>query len=332
MTTLDERYPDLLRDQLDPAARRLVHDLDTVCAATTAPASLRATLARTLEQRTTRRGQHMPRPWPSLQGHVASLAVMLALALSGALAYLGLLRPAPASAQLILQRAVAAARHLAPHQAVHLVYRLADVPTDSGRITGTIDVWIQTDAHGTPVLLAQTETRRCPDGTTITVDRRVLRGPVGQDYSAQDNTIRLVTADPQGPSLFISGAAYFSAFAQGPDQRVRLLAPRRLDGIPVAVVRVDPRYAPSYTLYFDAHSYVLRGMDIADGRGGQGRLIAAARVPAAAVPPHTFTLNAPATAHVAPHEAVVAAAADLTAIDHPALALVSICNIPPGVL
>jgi hypothetical protein len=97
-------------------------------------------------------------------------------------------------------------------------------------------------------------------------------------------------------------------------------------------VRVDPLYAPSYTLYFDAQSFVLRGMDIANGRGGQGRLIAAARLPAAAVPPQTFTLNAPPTARVAPHEAVVAAAADLTAIDHPALALVSICNIPPGVL
>jgi hypothetical protein len=108
---------------------------------------------------------------------------------------------------------------------------------------------------------------------------------------------------------------------------VHLLPARRLDGVRVDAMRVDPLYAPSYTLYFDARSYVLRGMDIAGGRGGQGRLVLAVTMPASAVPPHTFTPHAPPAARDLP-----SSAAPITSVDYTALALVSVCHTPPDAL
>jgi hypothetical protein len=271
-----------------------------------------------------------PAQWARrIRVYLAAL-VVLAVAASGSLAYVDLWNPSPASAaQAILHRAAAAASHLPPHHAVHLVYRLTNVLAGSGRVSGKLVIWIQADAHGVPALVAETQTMAASTGTTPMVDRRVLHGRAGQEYSSGDNTVRMVAVGADGPELFISGVRYFSAFAQGPDQRVRLLPSRMLDGARVAAVQVDPLYAPGYTVYFDTRSYVLRGMDIAGGRGGRGRLVSVATMPASAVPPGTFMLNAPPTARRSSNTVYVG---DMPSLDHPALALVSICNTPPHVL
>jgi hypothetical protein len=225
-----------------------------------------------------------------------------------------------------LHRAAAAASRLAPGHAAHLVYRFYSVPSGSGRVTGTIDIWMKADARGAAALVAETQTTARSPGTAPLVDRRVLRGRTGLEYLSGDNTVRMVAIGAGGPDLFISGARYFSAFAQEQGMRVRLLPARTLDGVRVAAVQVDPPYAPGYTVYFDSRSYLLRGMDIGSGRG---RLVSATSMPAAAVPPGTFDLNAPPTAR---RLSPIVEVGDMPSVDHPALALVAICNAPPAEL
>src|SRR5207248_8532033 len=57
------------------------------------------------------------------------------------------------------------------------------------------------------------------------------------------------------------------------------------------------------TFYIDAHSYILRRVEITTGPTRSAptftlRFVAYGTVPLSRVPPHTFTLNAPATARV----------------------------------
>jgi hypothetical protein len=268
-----------------------------------------------------------PLRWTRRRGYLGAL-VALMLAASGGLAYVELWSPSPVSAaQALLHRAAAAASHLTAGRAVHLVYRFYGVPSGTGHVSGTIDIWMRANARGAPVLVAETQTTAPSAGAAPIVDRRVLHGRTGQEYLSGDNIIRTVAVGADGPDLFISGARYFSAFAVGQGMRVRLLPARTLDGVRVAAVQIDPPYAPGYTVYFDTRSYLLRGMDIGDS--GRGRLVTAATIPAAAVPPGTFSLNAPPTAR---RSSTVVDVGDMPSVDHPALALVSICNTPPAEL
>jgi hypothetical protein len=90
---------------------------------------------------------------------------------------------------------------------------------------------------------------------------------------------------------------------------VRVLPPRTLDGATMDVIQVDGwSAAPGLrtTFFFDTHSYLLRGFDAGSfdpaypTASWQVRLRSYTTIMVAAVPPRTFTLNAPADAQVAP--------------------------------
>jgi hypothetical protein len=253
---------------------------------------------------------------------LVSLVAALLLALSGVVGYLRVQTPTPASAQTmrVLHRAVAALR-LAPNQAAHATYRITvsvgAVAADSGKaggLTGVADVWIQADANGAPTLSAQTLTmdkagmnsRYIQTGQRVYAYNPEMRG---------DNTIVLGPDARIHPSWLVPANVFdgasvtqeLSTFATQSPQRVQLLPQQTLDGHTVDVIEVDgwtDRPAQRTTFYFDAQSYLLRGFDAVSRDPSyptpswQARLNRYTTMPATAVPPHTFTLNAPATARV----------------------------------
>src|SRR4051794_22314034 len=92
MTTLDERYPDLLGHGDDPELARLVADLDKAYAASTPPPHLRVSLQRTLHERMS--ALHVPRQtaparslrllsWPR-RPILAAVALLAAVVMAGA--------------------------------------------------------------------------------------------------------------------------------------------------------------------------------------------------------------------------------------------------------
>jgi hypothetical protein len=245
-----------------------------------------------------------------------SVGAALLLVLGGLAGYLHLMSPTPASAQRVLRRA--AAIHLAPNSALHVVYRVtvtfAGQSGDkaAGLHSGTADAWIESDAAGNPVVSAQ----------TLTIDvknifsRYIQAG--GETYSydpelRDDNTIAMgseTLLDPAWlvPNHMFDGATvarYLNAPSQ--QQGVQLLPEQTLDGHTVDVVQVDggpDRPALRTTLYFDARTYLLRGFDASGIDSSypiptwQVRLASETTMPSSSVPPHTFTLNAPPGARV----------------------------------
>jgi hypothetical protein len=326
---IEERYADLLGAQSTPAVKRLVRALDAVCAPPASPRApqLDAAMARVLQARTTvLRHTATARKHRSLMGmrlRLVSLVAALLLALSGVAGYLRLAGPTPAAAQTmrILHRA-AAALHLSPNQAAHVAYSVTvtvgGIADPSGKaaggLTGTADVWIQADASGAPTLSAQTLTMDKPGMTS----RYIQMGQQVYAYNPEmrgDNTIMLAPEARGHASWLVpndvfdaaSATQELSTLATQSPQRVQLLPQQTLDGHTVDVIEVDGwtnRPAQRTTFYFDAQSYVLRGFDATSQDPSypmpswQVRLRSYATMPAADVPPHTFTLNAPATARV----------------------------------
>lgn len=255
---------------------------------------------------------------------LASLAAAALLAASSVAGYLRLSGPTPAAAdtQRILRRA-AAALQLAPNEAVHAVYSVAvdtsgldaNNPKAGSGLTGTADVWVQTDASGAPALSAQTLTT----SKSGMASRFIQVGAQVYAYNPEmrgDDTIWINPEARIHPSWLIprdlfngaSVAQELNTLAARSPQQVHLLPQQTLDGHTVDVIEVDGWTngpAQRTTFYVDAQSYMLRGFDAASRDPSypmpswQVRLGSYAAMPAAAVSPHTFTLDAPATARVA---------------------------------
>jgi hypothetical protein len=235
----------------------------------------------------------------------------LLLVAGGLVEYLHVSSPTPVSAQPVLRRA--AAVHLPPNSALHLVYRVTVTTAgDAGPHPGTADVWIRSDAAGHPVASVQTLTL---DVKNI-VTRYVQAGGETYSYDPElhdDNTIAIGPETPTDPSwlvpnhLFDGAAVAQHLNSPGQQEGVQRLADQTLVGHAVDVVQVDGdpnRPALRTTLYFDARSYLLRGFDASAIDSSypiptwQARLAISTTMPASSAPPHTFTLNAPATARV----------------------------------
>ena len=319
MTMLDERYSDILEDPGDPHALHLVNDLDSAFRATSPPSYLKASIAQVLAQRAAAREQRKARRWRRLGFRLAALAVVAVLATTGVLVHLRGAGPTPVSAQSVLDRA--ASIGLPPNRAMHLVYR----QTMPGQ-TDLTDMWMETNSHGAVARTAGTEKDRTA-GTVVGISRWVDDGRTIRSYyyfpSGSLSFVRKFSmtdarygqleklVDPlsrSGLSDWFNPktvAQYLSRLAHRSPKYVHLLPERLLDGVSVYPVKVDrsPNW-PAMTVYFDAHTYVFRGVDGSTGPHGvilpNLRLVERKTVPFSAVPPHTFEFRPPKHAWVIP--------------------------------
>jgi hypothetical protein len=264
------------------------------------------------ERRPRRRWQLRPR---------LSLAVGLAAAaIAAVVAVFGLAGTAGrASAEAVLRRAGAV--RFGPDQAVHLVYS-AQQTANGETSAGSGDVWVETDANGTPILVAESFSRRTPPSAPARLVERAIETPAGvYTYDAEHNTIvipsqKASSLSPHSPTVplpafLFNGATVahllqqLGTAAQG---GARLLGQRTLDGVAVDAVQVDgwPDGGSRVIFYFDTESHLLRGFDVtstdpsSDAASWQARLASEQTTPAEATPPSTFKLNAPADANVQP--------------------------------
>jgi hypothetical protein len=267
-----------------------------------------------LQERRPRRRWHL-QPRLSLAVGLAAAAIAVVVSVFGLAGTAG-----PASAEAVLRRAGAV--RFAPEQTVHLVYSAQQ--TDNGQTsTGTGDVWLDTDANGTPILVAETFSRRTPPSAPARLVERAIETPAGvYTYDAEHNTIVIPShtasssLSPHSPTVplpafLFNGATVahllqpLGTAAQG---GARLLGQRTLDGSTVDAVQVDgwPDGGSRVIFYFDTESHLLRGFDVAntdpssDAASWQARLASEQTTPADATPPSTFKLNAPTNADVQP--------------------------------
>ncbi|MBV9282694.1 MAG: hypothetical protein JOZ41_21665 [Chloroflexi bacterium] len=260
-------------------------------------------------------------PWQAARWRLASLIAALLVAAGALGAYLHGPTPTPVDAQTVLHRAEAVGP--GPNAAMHETYRLAA----SGGLTGSADVWVGADAVGAPTQFALTQTmfengRSAPD-----LSSRLVR--TDQTFQVYDPSTNTVTESTQGsplPDLLASSSLSATiqdldgmylgtlvaqkmgrALEVGAQQTAFTLQQQTLDGVPVYALHVvlpggfGSQGAWSETMYFNAQSYLLEGTDWSQaGRTWQARLDPASyrTMPLSAVPPQTFTLNAPATARV----------------------------------
>jgi hypothetical protein len=301
MTPLTERYPDLLGDQDDSALLACVADLDATRDVFTLSPECDAAIARVLfadapfpGRPTVRPSLHRltSLPWPALRWRLAPLVMAVVLMGSGLGVYLHGAGSTSVSAQTVLQRAAGVSP--GANEATHTTYRL----TASGGYTGTADVWVGADAQGSPSEFALTVTM-AKDGQPAPElsGQSVLNGQALRAYDPASNTVT-VSPPAQGMLIGILASQKISrALAVG--NQPFTLRQETLDGVSVYALT-----APSgdvQTFYFNAQSYILEGADWTQGgRSWQTRLAPASyqTMALAAVPPHAFTLNAPANAHV----------------------------------
>ncbi len=333
MIQRDER--DLWPEQ-DPAAARAAADLERAYATAPTPHLAesidRAVYARMMDQEAPTAAGGMSKSAPKVRRAVprlrlASLVAAVLVTASGVAGYLRLSSPTPAAAdtQRILRRAAAALR-LAPNEAAHVIYSVfvdstglgadnKDNNKAAGGLVGLADVWVQTDASGATALSAQTLTT----SKSSMASRFVQVGSQVYAYNPEMRVDDTIWINPEArihPSWLIprdlfngaSVAEQLNALAAQSPQQVHLLPQQTLDGHTVDVIQVDGwanRPAERTTFYVDAQDYTLRGFDAVSRDPSypmpswQVRIDSYAAMPAASVPPHTFTLNAPATAQVA---------------------------------
>jgi len=324
MSTLTDRYRDLLPEERDDNGVRAIADFHAAYKILPPP-HLRAAIDRTLRARIADMDRVAPvRRVPRTacpRQRMISLVMILLLAFGGLAGYLRLATSTPVSAQAVLRRA--AALRLAPHQAAHLIYGVVmDDQVTATRATGTADVWIRADAHGTPTLFAQTLIMHVRDrhGTTQVHIRYLQTEQQVYVYDAERGTIMVgpsavllpIDRGSSGwvvPSALLDGiqvARYLSTRAQGTSPPVRLQLHRPLDGHLVDAVTVENwliRRDLRTTFYFDTYSSVLRGFDaVSVGRFAalpvwHIRLRAATTLAKALS--STFMLHAPASARIA---------------------------------
>lgn len=307
MNPLNERYSDLVGDQDDPQLLSCIADLDATCDVFALPPECDASIAHALAVNTATPRGRLPRsrrtwlrvPWQTARWRLASVALATLLVAGGAGTYLHGQSPTPVNAQTVLHRAEAVSP--GPNEASHLIYRLSA----SGGYTGTGDVWVGIDANGGPSQLALTQTM-FKDSSPVPElsSRRVETDKTVQVYEPAKNLVTISSgrqADWGLVGIFVGTlvAQKLSRAAEAQQQNAFKMEQETLDGVPVYAVAVTIDQSGPETFYFDTHSYVLRGADwVQDGRSWQARLDHSDTMALSAVPPHTFTLNAPATARV----------------------------------
>jgi hypothetical protein len=272
MTTLDERYSDLLDAEHDPDLVRLVAQLDTMRHGTPSPRAdmmIRHALAAHAGERTRAVVNHpvaphtLPSPALGKAGHArlprlgvtgpgqwshrlhARLSVPIAalvVLMLGLGTYLHGQSPTPVSAQTILRQAATAG--LAPNQITKFVYQV----TNSANFGGSVQIWVGASANGQPARLgyepqpqydAATHQEVCPTTAQCYGDiaTRFLVGSY-EDIVGQSSPPSLAGSQVTGQQTF--------------------------DGVLCDVVQ-----APSgATLYFDAQTYMLRGAEWTDLQQG----------------------------------------------------------------
>lgn len=293
------RYADVLRGNDDPHLLRLIGDLHHVSTAGVVPEGLPANVERAYRERRAE-ARHSPgRRTPFRLPARLALAMSIALVAFGILLTPRALPPSPVSAQVILHRA--AFTHLPPHEALHLVYR-----SWGGGETGSEDIWQVWNRHG--VLARSSVWERDQTAGTVTLAMHTVQSgdrvrefrylPASLVVFVSSYAATRPAPGPLGRANLSTGAGVaqvLTNLAHHPRADARLLPDRTLAGVFVHVVRV--RFGqgnPATTLYIDAQSYVLRGVD-----GGRlpGLLVPSVRlvkdqiVPLSAVPRGVFRLT-----------------------------------------
>lgn len=326
MTTLDERYDDLLNGDDDPALARLVAELGTLREGSLSQRgdmTIRHALAVRAQHLALQRGSRVApvgrarqRRWTNLlQARFSVAFAALAIVLLSVGTYLHGQGPTPVSAQTVLHRAAAAGP--GPNQATHATYRVSS----SDGSTGTAEVWIGYDGSGTATQLALTLSLSQKGHPGATVNANLVAVGLGlvQVYNLPDGSPGQIPAPPTSGSgsmgmerpvpatpgqavspTMISSAAYSPARAMkgivvgtllaqklGKQPDAYKLEQETLNGVPVYALQ--PASAGNVTYYFNAQSYVLQGADwMQDGSAWQARLDSYRSVPLSAVPTHTF--------------------------------------------
>jgi hypothetical protein len=308
MIPLTERYADILGDQDDPALLACVADLDATRAVLTLPPECDAATARILiadaplpgrPAAPLSRHRLTSLRWPARRWRLAPLLLAVLLVGSGLGVYLHGAGPSPVNAQTILHRAAAVTS--VPNEATHSIYRI----TASGGYTGTVDVWVGTDAQGAPSEFAFTASMSLNGQPDPGLDHRgVMTNQESQAYDPVRNTIT-VTSPPSGEDQQFEGVFVAALVARTMNKCQVAVQQQTLDGVPVYALRFDES---NQAVYFNTQSYVLEGSDwtqnweISSAWQWHARLDPAGyhTMPLSAVPPHTFSLNAPGTAQVVP--------------------------------
>lgn len=257
-----------------------------------------------------------------VRARLASLGAVLALVVGSIVGYLRLQSPTAVSAQTILKRAAAVATgpQSAPNQVIHQVSTVSTVlKLNIDPLDTTVDQWIQLDDGG--AIAQRIATIHSITGALVA--SFLDKGSTEQIYDAAGNTI-FSDKLPAGATPWSrdpSGMAYarqmLLAAQHDNGQNARLLPDQTLDGVAVHVVAIDnlgPTTVPAVagftpqrlttTLYIDAQSYAIHGMDLNEVAGNSSSPIIAMRVtryetvPPAQVAADTFALGAPATAQV----------------------------------
>ncbi len=253
------------------------------------------------------------------------LAAVPLLALGALSGHADARRRGPVSARTVLARADAALPAASPDRVFHQISTLsytATAPAAQGlpdRVS-TIEQWARFDDHNAVIQQATTIT----GATGALLTRTVQDGNTIRTYSAKDNTVTTITLPPSlGGGIGMGdpfGVAYTRQLvrtAQNGSQNVRLLPQQTLDGVTVDVVALNSTVPVSATsaqtttaartvtttLYVDAHSYAVRGLDLSE-TGGAGlpafavslRVRAQSVVALAAVPADAFAFAPPANA------------------------------------
>jgi len=252
------------------------------------------------------------------------LAAVPLLALGALAGHADARRLGPVSARTVLARADAALPAASPDRVFHQISTLsytATAPAAQGLPdrASTIEQWARFDDHNAVIQQATTIT----GATGALLTRTVQEGNTIRTYSAKDNTVTTFTLPPSlGGGIGMGdpfGVAYMRQLvraAQNGSQNVRLLPQQTLDGVTVDVVALNstvPLSATSgqtttaartvtTTLYVDAHSYAIRGLDLSETGAGIPTFAFSLRVreqsvvALAAVPVGVFAFNPPANA------------------------------------
>lgn len=302
MSNLTDRYPDLLGPNASDDRRHLIAALDCVyqCPSRVAPREDAIWSAiRHRESRSSTRRVTVPRL------HLSTAAALI-LAAGGIAAYLQRSGPTPVSAEMVLQRAMAST--LPPNRAIHVVYH-----TSTSGERGTLDTWMETNAQGESWRSVNTIRDRAYGRVVFVLRSLDEHGTMRSYYYEPASSFVRVSSEParqlrrvRGPfgnvnfTNAASVASYFKTLPHRPGQGPYLLPVHRLDGVAAYAVRahIGPNADyPNFTAYFDARTYILRGID---GGSKDGRVVPSMRLmtdetmPFTQVPADVFQLRVPA--------------------------------------